>query len=159
MITARPIEDYYPDGVPPQPSRAARVRAAQDEPEPVNVDAAVQVLGPGVFWFAGRKYVVPRVPFVEGIQLQALLLRLRRLRTASMAPAASAEEEADRMKQALTLFRESVEIFPRVARPAGWSRFVWRLLPNPFRRASPAEVGELLGFLYGCQTRSSVGYS
>jgi hypothetical protein len=82
------------------------------------------------------------------VRLVGLQERVRRLQERPDSPETLGELRA--------ILEEAVEMFPRLARPVGWRRFVWRLLPNPFRRASEFEIGELIGFFSGCRMMSRV---
>lgn len=129
-----------------QAALASRGRAS--EPEVRNLGAVQDLSRPLPLEFRGRTYLVPPVPFVFGVRLVGLQERVRRLQDRPDSP-----ESLDELR---AILEEAVEIFPRLAYPAGWRRLFWRIAPNPFRRASEFEIGELIGFFSGCRMMSRV---
>ncbi len=108
-----------------------------EPPASVNAEAATNVDGPVTFAFRGKQYVLPRVPFEEGVTLHELQFRIAR------------PESTEDYRGAC---REAVAIMGRLARRRGWrGRLRW-LLPNPFRRASEGEISEVLDFFWLCRT-------
>ena len=134
--------------------RLAQVQAALEEelranqPEIRNLSATGALFGSDTLEYRGRRYEVPPVPFALGVALLELQERAGRLQgdVAGIDPAAELG----------AILNRAVAIFPQLVRPVGWRRLLWPLLPNPFRKASEYEVGELLGFFSGCRMRSRV---
>ncbi len=126
-------------------------------PAPANVAPVLALLGSGdpfVIPFRGRGYELGYVSFEDG-------LRLTRAKAAveALDEAEPTEENTEAYLRAIRLI---VGIAPRYLVPIGRvRRFFWRLglRRNPFRSATDAEVGHLLGFFLASQTRSRVRFS
>lgn len=122
-----------------------RHRERERGPQTANAGTVLALAEAGAVFFRGVPWRVPPVSYRDGIRLQQLGDRLAAL---ALAGAPDAEQEA--------VITEMVIAFRGLVRPVGWRRLLGRLLPNPFRRASEAEVGQLLAFFTLCRTRSSV---
>ena len=114
----------------------------QQAPEVLNTGAVVGLDGVRVLEYRGRRYAVPPVPYTAGLKLQQIVRTFERL---ANDPNAS---EAD----ALATANEAVGLFASLVRRPWYARF----LPNPFRRASDAEVGQLLHFFWMCRMSTGV---
>lgn len=140
--------------LPHSPERLAEVQAALaaeargKEPEIRNLGPVQDLSRELPLEFGGRRYRVAPVPFASGVQLLELQARVRALQDRAGSP--------DSLTELRAILEEAVALFPRLARPAGWRGWVWRCMPNPFRKASEFEVGALIGFFSGCRMKSSV---
>ena len=114
----------------------------QQTPEVFNTDAVVGLDGVRVLEYRGRRYVVPPVPFLEGMRLQRIIRDFDRMYN---------DPDADDAT-GLALMRDAVALFAILVRRPWYARF----LPNPFRRASDAEVGQLLHFFFMCRMSTGV---
>lgn len=118
-----------------------RLRSRQEHAKPsvVMADEAAALLDRREFVFRGRPYRVPPVPASEGARLLALQDHLRRI-----------DRYADPIA-VLGPLRIALAICKRICYPRGAvRRALWRITPNPFLKATPREVGELLGFFSAC---------
>jgi hypothetical protein len=87
--------------------------------------------------FRGRGYDVPPVPWPVAAQILETQARLDDL----------AAMESPTWAHWREVYSAVGWIFKDAARPSsGWRRWLWPLLPSPAALATPAEVGELLGF-------------
>lgn len=110
-------------------------------PDVVNGIEAATIGDAAGFWYRGRRFVLPPIPYSDGLRLHEMTLRI--------AQASDMESIEDTM-------REAVEAFARLASPASVVRFVpRRLRPNPFRKASEREIGQLLDFFWMRRTGQS----
>lgn len=108
-------------------------------------DEAAALLDQREFMFRGRPYRVPPVPWDLAVRLVAVQDRLRAFPPAT-GPKAVLRE--------LVTF---VHLAKLLCRPAGRiRRLFWPIAPNPFRKASPHEVGELMGFFSACLITAGV---
>lgn len=123
---------------------AMRAEAAEAAPEIVGTGAVRELDEGRVLVYRGRAYHVPPVPYVAALRLQELAAALGDVR----------EDPAE----AGRIMRDAVRIFGRLCRPIGPRRWLYRLLPNRFRHASPREVGQLLGFCLSATTCSRVRF-
>lgn len=99
--------------------------------------------------YRGRVYELLPVSFEDGLRLADVRGTLEELEDAK-----PTTENVARYRSAL---RFVVALAPRYLRPRGrWRRAFWALTRNPFRHATDAEVGELLGFFLGSRMRSRV---
>ena len=107
--------------------------------EMVGALETVRLLDKRELVFRQRVYRVPPVPF----DLAARMLDLR-VKLSAMQPNAP-------LTEALELYEEAARLSQMACRPAGLvRRALWRLLPNPFRKATPWEVGRNLAFFSMC---------
>jgi hypothetical protein len=148
----RLAREQYARAFPKRPASVTRAR---------NVRATLLIVGDGKveFAFHGRMYEVLPVSFEDGCRLQDVQATLGELAETGSTGGANGGPET--IERSLHAFRFIAGLARRYVRPRGkWRRLLWtvRLTRNPFRRATPAEVGELLGFFLGCQMRSSVRY-
>jgi len=108
--------------------------------------------------YRGVTYELGHVSVLDGLVLQEARIAIER--------ADRAQTDLDRltpdvMRDYYAALRRVTELAPRYLIPTGRvRRMVWRLglVPNPFRRATESEVGQLLGFFLACPTRSRVRY-
>ncbi len=149
---------------PPRSEAEARAREGyrQKFPEgapaaapPANGRPALLMLGADTFQvpYRGRLYELGHVSFEDGI----------RLVEAQTAIASIEDDDATPEKIAVYLraMRFVVRLAPRYMVPVKRvRRFFWRLRlrRNPFRKATDAEVGHLLGFFLASRMRSRVPY-
>lgn len=138
--------------MPVQPwteDRRAQVRAALSEtmpsaraPRVVNTRFALNPDGDDTLLWNDREYQVPPIPWEAGAELLEIQSGLAQLAQKPDAP----------MREYRILMRRAVGLLPRlIRRPLRWIR------PNPFRRASGQQIGELIGFFYACQMKPPVG--
>ncbi len=122
---------------------------------PANGGPALLVLGADRMRvpYRGRVYELGHVSFEDGVRLVLARSAITSIGDDSATPA--------NVSAYLEAMRVIVGMAPRYMVPVGRvRRFFWRLRirRNPFRRATDAEVGHLLGFFLGCRTRSRVQY-
>lgn len=136
--------------------RAARPKFA--EPRPLNLRAVCEIAGDELLYFNGRHYLVPPVTFEDGAVLTDLLAQVQALGMVERPTRAQLEEMRDVLRAAVSLMGSLVRPLRYRARgPRGvLSRMAWRFTGNPFRRATAAEVGWLLGFFCALRTRPRV---
>ena len=103
--------------------------------------------------YRGRVYELGHVSFEDGIRLVEA--------RAAIVALEDVEPDEENTAAYLGALRTVVALAPRYLLPMNrLRRLFWRLRlrRNPFRSATDAEVGHLLGFFLGCRTRSSVQY-
>lgn len=103
--------------------------------------------------FRGRMYELQPVSFTDGV-------RLLEAKNAIDVVAHGEPSRADILAYRAAL-RRIVRMTRKYLLPRGRLRQVaWRMRlgRNPFRKATEAELGEILGFFYGCRTSSAVRY-
>lgn len=111
-------------------------------PEVVNARFAGSIDGDDLLLWNGRTYRVPPIPWEAGAELLEIQAGLAQLAQSPDAP----------MREYRILMRRAASLLPRlIRRPLRWLR------PNPFRRASGQQIGELIGFFYACQMKPPVG--
>ena len=119
---------------------------------PANGRPALALLGSEghhVVPFDGRGYVLGYVSFEDGIRLVQA--------QASVDGLGDTDPTPEAVEAYLAAMRVIVDMAPRYLQPIERvRRFFWRLglVRNPFRRATDAEVGQLLGFFLACRMRS-----
>ena len=104
--------------------------------------------------YRGRTYELLPVEFGDGV----LLAECRALVDAIEDDAKLTPEL---VREYLIALRKVVALAPKYLRPVGRvRRLLWLLglRRNPYRRATEAELGQLLGFFLGCRMRSRVRY-
>lgn len=107
---------------------------APEAPDVVNAGEAASIDGAGPLWFHGRLYIVPPIPYRDGLRLHDAMMQLT--------AADSRESVESALEGAATLFGKLVT-------PASLLRFVPRKMrPNPFRDASENEIWTLLDFFW-----------
>jgi len=131
-------------------------------PEPVahkNGPAALQAVGAGAglrFEFQGREYELRPVSFEDGIRLVEAREAIEKIGNREAREGFDLETAEGYIRALKTV----VACTHRYVRPAAGPlhRFFWKRgwMPNPFRSATEAELGTLLGFFLGCRTISSV---
>ena len=149
---------------PPRSEAEARAREGyrQKFPEgapaaapPANGRPALLMLGADTFQvpYRGRLYELGHVSFEDGIRLIEARTGIDGLK--------DGEETAERVAAYLRGMRYVVGLAPRYMVPVKRvRRLFWRLRlrRNPFRKATDAEVGHLLGFFLASRMRSRVPY-
>ncbi len=143
-----------PDVVAERHAKHRRKLAPRHQaPRPLNTKTVLD-LGNQVFYlFRGRPFGVPAIPHKAGLELADLQ--------------AQAQEFVGKIKTRgdLHAYRQLVEKLPKKLwrlvdhPPGGWfARLLHklRLLPNPFKQATEAELGELLDFFLKRRMTSSV---
>ena len=126
----------------------ARFGGGAARPEIRNRQAVLMLAEPERLYYRGRAYEVRPVPYTAGIRLLEMQERFRAF--------AEAPPTAESVREYARLCREAVRLFRRLVRPYGLRRLIWPLCRNPFRDATEAEIGGLVGFFSTCRTRSSV---
>lgn len=112
---------------------------ATARPQVTGATEAATLLDRREFIFRGRAYRVPPVPWPLAAKLVAVQEQIRTLRADSDVAAV------------LEAFGAAAALSRKACRPAGWfRRLLWPITPNPFRRATPWEVGRHLGFFSTC---------
>ncbi len=123
---------------------------------PANGRPALQVLGADQLRipYRGRVYDLGHVSFEDGIRLVEARVAIMAIR-----------EEEDPTPENISAYRRAMRVIvamaPRYMVPVGrLRRLFWRLRlrRNPFRKATEAEVGQLLGFFLTSRMRSRVQY-
>ena len=105
----------------------------------VNLDEARGIDRPRYKSYRGRPYRVAPLPYLDALDLQAVIVRLGN------------QDDTDEQRAAYT---EAVALMGRLARPVGWRRLVqWR---NPFRLATEVEIVEWMDFFWKCRTGLSL---
>ena len=134
----RKFPDGRPTGAPPANGRPALLMLGAD---------AIRIP------YRGRMYELGHVSFEDGIRLVEA--------RASILSLEDDEPTPEKVAAYLEAMRVIVRLAPRYMVPVRLvRRFFWRLRirRNPFRTATDAEVGHLLGFFLGCRTRSRVQF-
>jgi hypothetical protein len=104
--------------------------------------------------YRGRPYELLPVEFADGVLLAECRAAVEEIED-------EAKLSPELVRDYLVALRKVVALAPKYLRPAaGVGRLLWRLRirRNPYRNATEAEVGQLLGFFLGCRMRSSVRY-
>ena len=119
---------------------------------PANGRPALALLGSASYHvvpYDGRGYVLGYVSFEDGIRLMEAKASVDAL------------QDSDPTPEAVSAYRDAMRVIvgmaPRYLLPIERvRRFFWRLglLRNPWRTATDAEVGQLLGFFLACRMRS-----
>lgn len=125
------------------------LRAVATAIPPGNVEAATTLHDEARLYYRGRWYRVPRVPFREGIWLQALDFEWRQLGVM--------EPTTEVLEQTLKVATAIVDLGWRLVRRPP----LWRLLRprfNPFADAERDEIDALLHFFSAARTISPVGW-
>ena len=142
----------------------AQLRAALGTRPPfVNAEEASAIDEPTLFAYRGLAFYAKPVSYPMGLRLNALLLRLEQARPRLAdgdSPEATLAEVSRSMAEAESAYGEAVRLYARLAyRARGWRRWLRAVLPNPFRQATEAEIGELLDFFWKCRTGRSIKQS
>lgn len=130
-----------------------RFPTGRESAAPANVQPTLQVLGAGGVLrvpYAGIDYELGHVSFADGVRLLAAKAKVEVLKV-----------DDDLTAENLTVYLEGmavvVKMAPKYLRPVSrWRRSVSWLRRNPFRSATDAEVGQLLGFFLASRMRSRV---
>jgi hypothetical protein len=139
----RPPWAYYDH----QPEGDAAGNGAPPGPEVVdgNLTLVYALLAGQPVWFRGEPYVIPPVPFREGVKLDALR------------KAWDAAVEAGDTGTVLRLYEAGTRLLKRLVRPVHpFRRLLWRVSKNPFRDVSNGEFNDLLGFCLICRMKSTI---
>lgn len=116
-----------------------RLDATAPKSQVIGTTEAARLLDRREFVFRGRPYRVPPVPWPLAAEILGVQDRIRVL--------ASGGDTA----AVLEAFGQAASLSRRACYPAGWfRRLLWPITPNPFRRATPWEVGRHLGFFSTC---------
>jgi hypothetical protein len=135
----------------------ARVQAAKPppkpEPRPLNLQHVLDLGNMIVFLFRGRPYAMPPVPLKPGLQIMDAWLQLRQ--AGAMVTAENLGEYSDLLGRLERLL--SRRVFPIRKGLIRITRLLHRLrlLPNPLRGATEADIVELALFVLGRRTMSS----
>lgn len=117
----------------------ARHFSSANEQPPLGVMEVVRLMDKREFIFRGRAYRVPPVPWRVAAEMLDCKEELRTL--ADDAP----------LSEIVRVFERAARLSRKVCRPAGFvRRILWPLTPNPFRKATPWQVGKNLGFFSMC---------
>lgn len=128
--------------------------------QPRNVRATLLSMGEGRLEIThrGRSYELLPVTFSDGLRLQEARAAIER---ADHAQHNTDELTPEVMRDYYMALKHVVSLAPQYLRPVGRvRRLLWRLglTRNPYRGATEAEVGQLLGFFLATSTRSSVRF-
>ncbi len=116
--------------------------ASAPEPDLRNVEAVTDLDAALRFSFRGMLMIAAPTPYADGVAMVRWQARMRPLDGKSD-PESCAEYSA--------LLRDAVERFHRLARPVRpFDRLRW-FGRNPFRAATEAEIGWLVGFFSACR--------
>lgn len=119
--------------------RARGPRPQPKEPAAIGALEAARLLDQREFMFRGRPYRVPPVPWPLAAELLDVQERLRLIGPDAALP------------DTLEVFERAARLSKRACRPAGFfRRAIWHITPNPFRQATPWQVGRNLGFFSMC---------
>lgn len=125
----------------------ARSVSAAARPAVVMADESAALLDHRERVFRGRRYRVPPIPWRLAVQVLTCQEDLRQNARAG----AEAGTPAEIAEDTLAIFERASDLAKKIMRPTSFvRRLLWPLTPNPFRRATPKEVGELLGFFFVC---------
>ncbi len=125
--------------------REARIKARIK-----NVEPAIALGKPALLCFHRWRFHVPPVPFEEGLELQALRLRIQKFETLQ-------QDTPEVLEEMRSIYRDAAALYKRLVRPRGLMRLSWPFL-NPFKHATFMEVAQLLGFFCACRMRSTVRF-
>lgn len=118
--------------------KTLRRRLDETTPETVNAETAADLLDRREIVFRGRRYAAPPVPWPLAAKLLAAKDDLAAL------------GEGDDVYSVEAVFLRVTRLAKKALRPTSpLQRFLWPITPNPFRRATPKEVGSLVGFFFG----------
>jgi len=132
-------------------NRVAAAMAAEERearPRVANVRAALEAWNPRPLVYRGRRIPARPIAWDDGMRLLEAAGELERW---------GAEGGQD-LWALRTLYRQVVDLCWVALRPRWMPRWAQRLRPNPFRRATEAELAEILGFAARCRTISLVGH-
>lgn len=129
-------------------NRVAAAVAAEDRTEIANVGVALEVWTPIPLYFRGRRILPRPVSWEDGLRLLEAADALERW----------ARTDSGDLATLRTLFRRVADLCWIAARPRWLPAWAQRLRRNPFRRATEAELREVLRFFGRCRTISLVGY-
>src|SRR5690606_15331519 len=132
--------------------RQARVAAAMAEvererPTVANIGPAREICTPRPLYYRGRRILPRPITWEAGLAL---------LEAASALEQRARTPDGD-LEELRRLYREVVDLCWVALRPRWVPRWLQRLRRNPFRRATEAEIREILVFLGRCRTISLVG--
>lgn len=134
----------FPDGPPVRRSRARNIGPALRTMDAERLEIAI----------GRRRYELLPVSFEDGLRLLQARQAIEDM-----------EEESVPKPETIRAYRDAlrvvVRLAPRYLAPRGpLRRLLWRLRirRNPVRRATEAELGQMLGFFLGCRMSSRVRY-
>lgn len=114
-----------------------------------------------VLEWRGMYLVIPPIPFREGARLHEMRVRLDQLHRERLRDEKKPDSEEKEQREGMRLMEERmireemVTTFKRCVKPRRWwQALAWKVLPNPFRKASEQEMVELLSFFLLCRTKS-----
>lgn len=144
-MAVQPIDDAALEQV--QGEAMARAQAALARA--VNLQAVLELFGNRYLPYGDEYFLVAPLPFELGAEIELIRLQLKDMPD-EPTPAIVREERR--------LLRRLAGLFRQAVRPLGWRRqMLWPVTRNPFRRMSPQEAAELIGFFSACRARSRVG--
>lgn len=127
---------------------AAMAEAERERPAVANIGPAREMWDPRPLYYRGRRILPRPIAWEDGLEL--------------LEAAAALEEWAKRrngdLDELRRLYRRIVDLCWVALRPRWMPRWLQRLRRNPFRRATEAEIREILGFAGRCRTISLVGH-
>lgn len=124
----------------------------QPAPKVSNFGPVLELRDDVLLIFRGRVYRSPPVPYQDAIRLFELSARM-----VDLARLAESGDASVQLRGIGRVQKSAVDLFWRLCRPIDKRRFLPNLLlRNPFRKSSPKEVDDLMGFFWTHQTRSSV---
>lgn len=134
----------------PDPAPVNRIRHAWPDsgPRVANLDPSRELEGPAPLPWGTRTYAIRPIRHEDGLDLLELALRLEAVFEDG--------DPAEMLREYRRVVREITRRCWMLLRPRWVPAFLWRLRPNPFRRATLAEVKDILGFFGRCQTTSRV---
>jgi len=122
----------------------------RQEPTLANIEAATTEHSPMLLRYRGRVFLVPPVPYRQGLWLLALDQELRRLQVL--------QSTVENIRHTMNTISQVLAIFHQLVRPVTWfDRLVWRWRANPFLHAEVHELQELLRFFCLTRTSSPIG--
>lgn len=128
---------------------AAAMRDVRPErPEVANIGPALEAWDPSPLYFRGRRIAARPISWDDGMRLLEAAADLERW----------AEDGGRDLGVLRALYRRTVDLCWIALRPRWVPRWLQRIRPNPFRRATETELGEILDFAARCRTISLVGH-
>lgn len=132
-VEKRPVDDFV--------RRMHEAGVAATPREPVGVQSLKMLAQRRILPWRGVIYDVPPIPFHAGMDMDLALSDIAKLDTV----------DHESTRQMRRLVRSLLSHFRSLSRPRGWRRFVWRILPNPFRDATHHEIKDLVDFFSACR--------
>jgi hypothetical protein len=134
----------------PDPAPVNRIRHAWPDsgPRVANLGTVRELNGPAPLPWGRRTYAIRPIQHEDGLDLLELALRLEAVFEGA--------DSAEMLREYRAVVREITRRCWMLLRPRWVPAVLWRLRSNPFRRATLAEVRDILGFFGRCQTVSRV---